>query len=175
MGQEKMEVSKSDLIKLVGGQEKVEEKFILFITKEDEALIRLTLQLGAKVPIKTLLFLSYEGNEKVLQILYEEKVSFDVQGHNGWTPLMKAVFSGEEETVALILKTGVNVNAKQEKRKITALMLAATFNYMDIAVSLCDAGANLDDVDHRGYTAREIALIHGYRKMAEMLEKRENG
>ncbi len=75
---------------------------------------------------------------------------------NGRTALMHACLSGSPQCVRLLLKAGVEVNAK-DGFSMTALMMAATTGELDMVRCLVHAGADIRSQDEWGYTALDWA------------------
>jgi ankyrin repeat protein len=63
---------------------------------------------------------------------------------------LKSAWEGKAEIVQLFLRTGVDVNAKNDKNGLTALMAAAIKGHTDIIRILLQAGADLNVQDNRG-------------------------
>ena len=74
-------------------------------------------------------------------------VSTDIDGDDGWTPLILAAQNGHAETVELLLQSGADVNASTEKGGITPLRQASQQNHADIVRLLLNAGAKPDVSD----------------------------
>lgn len=82
-----------------------------------------------------------------------------------------AIRSGAVDAVALHIRRGEPVNGR-DGAGLTALMLAATHNQLDVCVGLLDAGADPALVTEDGRTAGELAVEHGHAALAELLARR---
>ncbi len=89
---------------------------------------------------------------------------------NGMTSLMRAVDSGQVETVQRLLRAGVDLNAT-DKWGQTALMLAAGRNDVLCTKLLIQAKANLNIRAKNGLTALGYATDNGRRDTATVLRK----
>lgn len=107
----------------------------------------------------------------------------DINKHDrwGWTPLLWAVYYDKPETVEFLIIKGANVNARTMdvfrdiSKNSTALIIAATYDQIDIAILLIKNGAVLDAVNKDGQSAYSIALSNKYADMQELLEKGPSG
>lgn len=107
----------------------------------------------------------------------------DINKHDrwGWTPLLWAVYYDKPETVEFLIKKGANVNARTMgvfsdiSKNSTALIIAATYDQIDIAIMLIKNGAVLDAVNEDGQSAYSTALSNKYADMQELLEKGPSG
>jgi RNA polymerase primary sigma factor len=79
-----------------------------------------------------------------------------------------AVVAGVESAAQIHIDRGDDVNARDSKGS-TLLMLAASRNRAAICRMLLDAGCDPFAVDHRGQTARSLALAAGAMDAAEIL------
>lgn len=79
-----------------------------------------------------------------------------------------AVVAGVESAAQIHIDRGDDVNARDSKGA-TLLMLAASRNRAAICRMLLDAGCDPFAVDHRGQTARSLALAAGAMDAAEIL------
>ena len=82
----------------------------------------------------------------------------------------KAVNDGDRELVALFIKAGIDINAKEEDGR-TALLIAAEKGDAGIAALLADNGAEVNARDVDGYTALMYAAYKGNRELADFLLK----
>jgi len=92
------------------------------------------------------------------RVIYSDKVSFD------------AVKSGDRETVAISIKEGFNVNAK-DKDGYTALLIAAEKGDLEMAQLLVEKGADVNAKDKDGYTALMYVAYAGNLEIAKILIK----
>jgi ankyrin repeat protein len=92
------------------------------------------------------------------RVIYSDKAFFD------------AVKSGDRETVAMSIKEGFNVNAK-DKDGYTALLIAAEKGDLEMAHLLVEKGADVNAKDKDGYTALMYVAYAGNLEIAKILIK----
>jgi ankyrin repeat protein len=92
------------------------------------------------------------------RVIYSDKAFFD------------AVKSGDRETVAMSIKEGFNVNAK-DKDGYTALLIAAERGDLEMAHLLVEKGADVNAKDKDGYTALMYVAYAGDLEIAKILIK----
>lgn len=92
------------------------------------------------------------------RVIYSDKAFFD------------AVKSGDKETVAMAIKEGFNVNAK-DKDGYTALLIAAEKGDLEMAYLLVEKGADVNAKDKDGYTALIYVAYSGNLEIAKILIK----
>ena len=68
---------------------------------------------------------------------------------------------------------GISLCKSRRKSGITPLILAASFNDMEIVTYLLSKGASVKDTDKYGMTAAAYAKRMGQKKMSEFLESQE--
>lgn len=84
--------------------------------------------------------------------------------------LIDAVIANNPKQVNKILGKGVNPNHSADPAAITPLHYAAQNNSLLVIPLLIEAGADLDaETEPDGYTALDIALLHGHNKVAQTL------
>jgi len=89
------------------------------------------------------------------------------------TPLISAACCGSLEAVKALLKASADIDA-QSSTGNTALMLAIDRGKIDVALTLIEAGANLEIKGQKGWTALHNAASggdKGYKEVAEALIK----
>jgi ankyrin repeat protein len=94
------------------------------------------------------------------KVIYSDKDFFD------------AVKSGNRETVAMSIKEGFNVNAK-DKDGYTALLIAAEKGDLEMADLLVEKGADVNAKDKDGYTALMYVAYAGNLEIAKILIKND--
>jgi ankyrin repeat protein len=100
-----------------------------------------------------------ETERQMVQWLLENGARGD-QASNGVMPLHRATYYGELEIVALLVKHGANVDARQPFKSLTPLYYAAQQNRVAIASFLLSRGANVFKPVH-GNTPLSAAQEHG--------------
>ncbi|MBP5465211.1 MAG: ankyrin repeat domain-containing protein, partial [Treponema sp.] len=86
----------------------------------------------------------------------------------GMTPLMIASFCGSEETAALLISVGADVNAADDDG-MTALMYAAMKNQLKIIFCLLQSGADKDARNAEGKTYEDYSRKHDVRSFTQMV------
>lgn len=92
------------------------------------------------------------------KIIYSDKAFFD------------ALKSGDKETVAMAIKEGFNVNAR-DRDGYTALLIAAEKGDPEMADLLIEKGADVNAKDKDGYTALMYVAYSGNLEIAKVLIK----
>ena len=112
---------------------------------------------------------SWVNNLDVVKLLVAKGAATDVQDGDGFTTLANAASNCSLESVKFFLSKGANVNTPNTKGgqvkfgpiqliKLTPLMLASTFCAPEVAKTLIDAGAKVNDADIRGMTPIQFAV-----------------
>ena len=105
-----------------------------------------------------------------LSELVGDALLVNVPDKYGWTPLHTAAHHGNAETVAVLLKLGADIHAKERTGK-TPLHLAVAQGRNGICDMLIAAGVSLADSDHHGMTALHEAAYKSQEKTYQMLNK----
>ena len=82
--------------------------------------------------------------------------------------LLSAASAGDADAVAAALRSGADIEARDERRR-TALLIAATEDHVDVARLLVDLGANPDALDDRHDTPWLVTGVTGSVAMLETL------
>jgi ankyrin repeat protein len=83
---------------------------------------------------------------------------------------MEATRSGDAELVAMLIKAGARVDARNESGAVP-LLTAAQFGLAEIAAQLIAARADTAVHDNEGHSALEMAKAGGHEKVVQMLEQ----
>ena len=84
--------------------------------------------------------------------------------------LIEAVIRNDAEAVSEILNHGINPNHSLDSAQLTPLHHAAQANSLEVVPLLVEAGARLGSkTKPDGYTAIEVAFLHGNYKLAQTL------
>ncbi len=93
---------------------------------------------------------------------------------NGETPLHEAILFGRSSVVAVLIRYGANVNARERSTGFTPLMHAAMGQNADVVRQLIAAGAQVNLFDNDNRTALHYAVTddtHGDLDMVKLLVK----
>ena len=84
--------------------------------------------------------------------------------------LVDAIMNKDVDQANAALEQGVNPNDTLDEANVTPLHFAAQNGAMQIIPLLIHAGADvMAETEPDGYTAAEIAFIHGHEKCAQLL------
>lgn len=84
--------------------------------------------------------------------------------------LIQAVVRNNVKQVSDLLNQGADPNRTLDTSRVTALHFAAQSNSLEVIPLLVEAGAFLEaQTEPDGYTALEIAFLHGHDKIAQTL------
>ncbi|KAA1426848.1 ankyrin repeat domain-containing protein [Nocardioides antri] len=103
------------------------------------------------------------GLEQVLTELTTDDVSDEPDA-----ALLRAAAAGDADAVALALRAGADIEARDEHRR-TALLLAATYDHVAVAQVLVAMGADPDALDDRHDTPWLVTGVTGSVAMLEAL------
>ncbi len=98
----------------------------------------------------------------------EEKEEDKVKTHDGMTGLVVGTINDKADVVDLLLKSGADVELKNE-RGWTALMWAVAEGNLIIADKLVTAGAKVDAQNKFGWTALILSAFNGHAEIAKKL------
>jgi len=114
-----------------------------------------SLQLGSERGNTRLMWAAGHGMQDHLELLLSQGVKVDEQNISGWTALFFACYNDRIECCRMLVAKGANVNIKAFDGT-SPLMFAATAGKgnLRIVINLIEeGGANVNDVDAKGYTA----------------------
>ena len=127
-------------------------------------------------PAKLMIRAAKQGDAaSVKSLLSNDPTLIKVRDTDGSTPLHCATWKGHVEVVALLLKSGADVNAVNENEHwgTTPLHAAAHANQAAIAKLLIDHGANVKAKDKEGRTPMFHTTFHKAKAVAKILESLE--
>jgi ankyrin repeat protein len=104
----------------------------------------------------------------VLYILCQPDIAADERDLRGYTPLLRALYQGDEVSAQLLLKMGADPNAK-DRDDLTALHWAAFSGNKGCITQLLEAGANIRARNRDLRTAQEIAADYGHKDIWELV------
>jgi ankyrin repeat protein len=121
-------------------------------------------------------FLGAAGTGKtaaVKEFLDKYPAYINTRDGGGSTALQQAVYYGpHEDTIALLLVRGIDVNASNNVGK-TALQMAASFDHENIVKMLLENGASLDPKDNWHRTALDCAVESKHKGIVTILKQWE--
>ncbi|UZR93925.1 ankyrin repeat domain-containing protein [Chondrinema litorale] len=106
--------------------------------------------------------------DKIKIILNAFPEAVKVQDAKGFSPLMLAVYNGQEEATEFLLKSGADADQPDASGN-TPLMGVCFKGYTSIGQKLIEAGADVNKQNFQGATALTFAATFGQVKIAEML------
>jgi ankyrin repeat protein len=115
-----------------------------------------------------------KGNNNLIKLLLEQKVSVAEEDHHGWNALHYAASEGHVHTVDFILSLikarGISADIKTTNAmKETALHIAACFNHKNVCEVLLSRGACINSKNAHGSTALHIASAIGILDIVQYL------
>ena len=139
------------------------------------AIVQLLLQAGANPNLQrndgtTALHIACgNGRLESAQTLLQFKANPNIQNRNGVTPLMMAILYKYHNIVELLVKSGANVDLKDNGDGNTALIDAVHFGNPVVIATLLKAKANVNIQDDHGWTALFIASFKGDEETVKQL------
>lgn len=118
---------------------------------------------------KALIDAAGKGDGKEVELLIRVGADIDARTAYGWTPLMVASKTINDDAALMLISSNANIDAKNNMG-MTALMVAAMCGRTTIVDALLDAGADKDAKDDSGRTAHDFAVKYGMNKTAEIIE-----
>ncbi len=155
-------------------KEHTHQNFVKAVQNGDRFLTGVFLDAGFQVnklssdQVSLLAIAARNGNNAIAEILYEAGADVNIislDRHN--TPLMDAASEGHVELVRFFIDKGASLDIKSKNGQ-TALILATGNRQMDCAEILIEAGADCDQKDSMGLSARKYAQLY---QMSDLIEK----
>jgi uncharacterized protein len=109
------------------------------------------------------------GNLAKVQDLLARGVNVNTIDPNDTTPLLYATQAGHGDIVRVLLEYSADVNSSRKSGGLTALMLAASCDRLEILQQLLAAGADVDRVNQDGTPALMIAAYKGHQQIVAAL------
>lgn len=117
---------------------------------------------------ETLFKLVEQGETRTAFDFVRAGMLVDVRRTDEWTPLMVALFNGQEETAMMLLSRGANVRAKA-KRGYEPIHWAALNGYERAVKFIIGKGGNVNAETEYGWTPLLQAASRGHAGIARML------
>ncbi|MDC7240690.1 MAG: ankyrin repeat domain-containing protein [Spirochaetales bacterium] len=155
-------------------KEHTHQNFVKAVSKGDRFLTGVFLDAGFQVnklsseQVSLLAIAARNGYTAIAEILCEAGADVNLislDRHN--TPLMDAASEGHAELVRFFIDKGASLDIKSKNGQ-TALILATGNQQIDCAEILIKAGADCDQKDSMGLSARKYAQLY---QMSDLLEK----
>ncbi len=146
---------------------------MMAIRNESLPMVELFLEAGADAKIRNkydetaIMLASYHGQTEIVKKLYVHGAAID---HEGWNPLLYAATNGHNETIALLLTMGADVNATADSGA-TALMMAVRGYHPKTVQLLLDEGADPGARNKAGDTALDWALKRNHQALAKLIKQ----
>lgn len=112
-----------------------------------------------------------EGHSSIVRALLQAKSDVNIPARNGTSPLMAASQRGHSFVVRFLLERGANPNAASDSG-VTALHFTTSLigpEGEQMAEDLLNAGADIDAVDDRGWSAVTFASYYGNAGIVQLL------
>ncbi|CAH2063245.1 unnamed protein product, partial [Iphiclides podalirius] len=106
----------------------------------------------------------------IVSHLIEKGCLLNIGDKLGQTPLMRAISNGRIGVVKLLLDKDVNIEMR-DQQGWTALFWAVHHNQPEIVELLIERGARLAEVDRSGRTLPEIAQVHDFQAIVDILNR----
>lgn len=111
---------------------------------------------------------TYGDTSRVRELL-STRSDVDAQNRGGWTPLMYAACSGQQETLQLLLEQGASANLRSGKHGRPATTVAAMYGRHQCIALLHQYGADLELRDNEDRTALFHAAALGHAAVVQLL------
>lgn len=113
------------------------------------------------------------GRTDIVKKLVEAGAKTDLQDSDGHSLLQLAAMQGAEDTAALLLQKGHDINQRDRQHGHTPLHWAVHYNRMQMVEFLLEQGADTQVKNNRGQTALQLARDRNNDSIAYLLEQRE--
>ena len=116
-----------------------------------------------------LIFAASNGHTPVVEYLVGTGADVNAKDSGGQTALLYASKRSFNETAAFLLENGADVNVQSKKARVTALILAAVWDNVELVRMLLEHGADPDLTDSSGRTAKMLAQKKGNTAVVDLL------
>lgn len=107
---------------------------------------------------------------EAIELLIEHGMDITYTNKEGLSALDFAIKYRREDIIKLCKKSGISLTKSSRKSGLTPLMLAASFNDIELMELLIKEGASLEQKDNYGMNAIDYAYKLGQKKAIEFLE-----
>uniref|UniRef100_A0A1A8GYT1 Ankyrin repeat and sterile alpha motif domain containing 3 n=1 Tax=Nothobranchius korthausae TaxID=1143690 RepID=A0A1A8GYT1_9TELE len=114
------------------------------------------------------------GNESIAYFLLQQGAELELKDSRGWTALFHCTSTGHQQVVKFLLDNNADANVKEPGSWFTPLMEAAASGHEIIVQYLLDHKVKVDDRNAKGETARALAMMYGYTKIASLIDSRSS-
>ncbi|XP_067912834.1 ankyrin repeat and SAM domain-containing protein 3 [Heterodontus francisci] len=141
-----------------------------------DTIVHLLLETGVDVNTTTgrgqsaLMLAASCGNESIAYFLLQQGAELELKDDRGWTALFHCTSTGHQQMVKFLLDNRADANLKEPVYGFTPLMEAAASGHEIIVQYLLNHDVQVDVKDNIGDTARSLALMHGYMKIASLID-----
>jgi ankyrin repeat protein len=162
-------------IEMPGSLSEQDKNLILSAYTGDLSKIEVMVAKGANVNVQDqkkrtpLIFAATNGHTSAVAFLISQGAEVNAKDSGGRTALLYASKRSFNETAALLLDKGADVNVQSKKKGITALMLAAVWDNVELVQMLLKHGADVQLTDTFGRTARILAQKKGNTAVIDLL------
>ncbi|XP_019749347.1 ankyrin repeat and SAM domain-containing protein 3 isoform X2 [Hippocampus comes] len=112
------------------------------------------------------------GNESIAYFLLHQGAELEVKDRRGWTALFHCTSAGHQQMVKFLLDNNADANVREPGSGFTPLMEAAASGHEIIVQYLLDHKVKADERNAKGETARALAMLYGYTKIASLIDSR---
>ncbi|XP_077358353.1 ankyrin repeat and SAM domain-containing protein 3 [Festucalex cinctus] len=112
------------------------------------------------------------GNESIAYFLLHQGAELEVKDCRGWTALFHCTSTGHQQMVKFLLDNNADANVREPGSGFTPLMEAAASGHEIIVQYLLDHKVKADERNAKGETARALAMLYGYTKIASLIDSR---
>ncbi|XP_061666389.1 ankyrin repeat and SAM domain-containing protein 3 [Syngnathoides biaculeatus] len=110
------------------------------------------------------------GNESIAYFLLHQGAELEVKDSRGWTALFHCTSTGHQQMVKFLLDNNADANVREPGSGFTPLMEAAASGHEIIVQYLLDHKVKADERNAKGETARALAMLYGYTKIASLID-----
>ena len=162
-------------IEIPGSLSEQDRNLILNVYAGDHSTVEVLVAKGANVNVNDqkkrtpLIFAATNGHTSIVEFLISQGADVNAKDSGGRTALLYASKRSFNETAALLIDKGADVNVQSKKKGITALMLAAVWDNVELVQMLLKHGADAQLTDIFGRSARLLAEKKGNTAVIKLL------